>query len=156
MSHLEEEYGWSLLDRLLYFELSEGGDLPEERLVHSIARDLQTLMNSRRKEEEIFVEYPEVSRSVLNFGMPAFGRYGHIGTSAEQSRLCRSMEDAIRMFEPRLRRAEVRIAEVDSRRKDVVCFRVEANIEGLGTREVFEMRLKPETGELVVSPGGAG
>ena len=151
-----EEYGWSLLDRLLYVESLEGDFLPEERLVHSIARDLQTLMNSRRKDDESFVEFPEVSRSILNFGLPAFGRYGHIGTTAEQSRLCRSMEDAIRMFEPRLKKPEVRLVEADSRRKDVVCFRIDANIEGLGTREVFEMRLKPETGELVVSPGGAG
>ena len=152
-----EDEGLSVLDRLLMSSEAPGDvGLSGDWILHSIARDLQTLMNCRRKEEAALAEYPEISRSILNFGMPALGGYGHIGTPAEQLRLSRAMEEAIRTFEPRLQRVEVRVLDAETQQRQFVRFRLEANVEGLGMREIFEMRLKPETGEMTVASGGAG
>jgi type VI secretion system lysozyme-like protein len=150
----ENEAGLTVLDRLLLQpERADAMGLQGDPLLTSIARDLQILMNSRRADEPIPDEYPEVMNSILNFGMPALGRYGDIGLATERNRLCRSMEDAVRTFEPRLRRAQVRVLEQDSQHKTVVRFLLEANVEGLGMRQIFEMRLKPETGEMTVAAG---
>jgi type VI secretion system protein ImpF len=152
-----ESEGLSVLDRLLIHPPEPGEIRPSgDPMLLSIARDLHVLMNSRRKEEEVIAEFPEVSKSILNFGMPALGRYGHIGTPAEQNRLCRSMEEAIRIFEPRLRRPEVKIIEPDATQRSIVRFRIEASVDDSGVREVFEMRLKPATGEMAVAAGAAG
>ena len=150
----EDEAGLTVLDRLLLqpAQVDEMG-LPGDPLLTSITRDLQVLMNSRRSDEPIPDEYPEVANSILNFGMSALGRYGDIGLAAEQSRLCRSMEDAVRMFEPRLRQAQVRVLKQDPQHKTMVRFLLEASVEGLGMRRIFEMRLKPETGEMTVAAG---
>lgn len=154
----DESEGMTVLDRLMWQppradDIGSGGD----PLIDSIANDLEALMNSRREDQAIPEEYPEVGASVLNFGMPALGRYGNLGTAAEQNRLCRAMEEAIRTFEPRLKRAQVRVAEPDTGQRSVVRFRLEATIAGLGDetvqREIFELRLKPETGEMTVAAG---
>ncbi len=150
----DEDEGMTVLDRLMWQparvnDLGSRGD----PLIDSIALDLAALMNSRREEETIPKEYPEVASSILNFGMPALGRYGNLGTAAEQNRLCRAMEEAVRTFEPRLRRVQVRVAEAAAEQKSVVRFRLEATVAGLGKREIFELRLRPETGEMLVEAG---
>jgi type VI secretion system protein ImpF len=151
----EREEELTVLERLMWQEdrADDMGRRGDGR-VDSIARDLEILMNCRREAEPILEEYPEVSKSILNFGMPALGRYGHIGTAAEQSRLCRAMEEAVRTFEPRLRRPQVRVREAGGEQQKLVRFVLEATIDGFGQREIFELRLKPSTGEMTVATGG--
>ena len=152
----DEKYdGSTVLDLLLWQEeraddIGRRGDM----VLDSIARDLEFLLNSRREDEAIPEEYPEVSRSILNFGMPALGRYGNIGTAAEQVKLCRSMEDAVRTFEPRLRRPQMRVRGADAGSRGVLRFTLEATVDGMKQREIFELRLKPATGEMTVAAGG--
>ena len=151
----ERQAELSVLDRLLWQEnrINEIGRRGDD-VLSSIARDLEVLMNSRRADDAIPEEYPEVTSSILNFGMPALGRYGHIGTAAEQGRLCRSMESAVRTFEPRLRLPRIRVKDVDGDSRGLVRFTLEATVDGLGNREIFELRVKPATGEMTVTSGG--
>ncbi len=160
MRRMQDEEGMTVLDRLLAQQDGAGERASRGNLVlDSIARDLEALMNSRRDDGEIPAEYPEVAASILNFGMPALGRYGHIGTAAEQGRLCRAMEDAVRTFERRLKRPQVRVKEQEPRLKSMVRFTLEATLAGVasvhaGQREIFELRLEPETGEMTVAAEG--
>jgi predicted component of type VI protein secretion system len=63
------------------------------------------------------------------------------------------MEESIRIFEPRLRKVSVRAVDLDNP-KASVRFRLEATIEFLSEREVFEIGLKRDTGRMSVSAGG--
>lgn len=151
----EWEEGLTVLDRLLWQpehadEIGRSGD----PLLHSIGRDLEVLMNSRRDEGWVIEECPAVGSSILNFGIPALGRYGDIGLAAEQTRLCRSIEEAIRTFEPRLRRPQVRVMERDVRQKSVLRLRLRASVAEMEPKDIFQIALKPETGEMTVSAAG--
>ena len=149
--HRVPNEGLTVLDRLLWQPLRAGETEPSgDPLIHSIARDLEALVNSRRGEVAM-AEYPEVETSIANFGMPALSGYGDIGTGAEQNRLCRAIEDAVRTFEPRLKRAQVSVAKASGERRSVVRFRLSATVAGLDRRDIFELRLKPETGEMTVA-----
>jgi predicted component of type VI protein secretion system len=64
-------------------------------------------------------------------------------------RLCRWIEEAIRIFEPRLRNVAVRVVDNENV-TPVLRFRVEAKAEFLAERVAFEMGLKRDTGELAV------
>ena len=150
-----EDEGQTLLDRLLWQpDAVDDAGRRGNPMIDSIARDLEMLMNSRRPEGDFPETYPEVATSILNFGMPALGGYGDIATGAEQNRLCRSIEDAVHTFEPRLKRAQVRVAASEPGQKSVVRFRMEATVAEISMREIFELRLKPETGEMTVAAGG--
>ena len=47
----------------------------------------------------------------------------------------------------------VRMMEPDPQHKTIVRFQLEASVEGQAMRQIFEMRLKPETGEMTVATG---
>jgi type VI secretion system protein ImpF len=103
----------SLLDRLI-------DDDPENRQepvarrfqdMHafeaSVARDLESLLNTRRESlHELAVEFEEVNRSLLVYGLPDFTAFNLLDVS-DLVRLRRAIESAISNFEPRLQRVRV-------------------------------------------------
>jgi type VI secretion system protein ImpF len=150
----ETESSLTVLDRLLQ-QPPKAGDInirSRSPLRDSIARDLEMLLNTRREETLVPAEYEEGSTSILNFGVPEFTRYGNLSSPIEQNKLCRSIEESIRMFEPRLRKVSVRLIEPE-KRDAVLRFRLEATIEFLSEREVFELGFKRDTGVMSISEG---
>ena len=105
----------SVLDRLIDNEPKVSTEAPLHRaesvrqLKSAVRRDLEWLLNSRR----IAVEPPEslrdLGRSVYTYGMPDFSFY-NIGTAKDQGRLMRVLQNAVKLFEPRL--ANVRIVPI--------------------------------------------
>jgi type VI secretion system protein ImpF len=121
----------SLLDRLLD---EEPGQTREplwtriqtvRQLEASVARDLEELLNSRREAlEELSPDLAEVSRSLLNYGLPDFTAYSLSGEK-DRARIRRILEETIVAFEPRLQRVRVTL-EPPREHEKAMRFRVDA------------------------------
>ena len=157
MGHYDEEQDMSLtvLDRLLEWNRPGRGIGNRARgaPIESLMRDLQILLNTRREEILISPEFEECKSSILCFGVPDLTQCGSLLTNTEQRRVCNWLEDAIRLFEPRLRNVSVHLLPADDQ-KTTLRFRLEAKAELASGRIAFDMGLKKDTGEFTVSPGG--
>lgn len=139
----------SLLDRLIEPRGGEGNEVGARgqtvrELEESVRRDLQELLNSRRSAVDGFPEESELSRSLLNYGLPELT--GFDPTVPDQRRTLQSIiEQAIRSFEPRLDRVHVTAMTADS--------------SGRGLRMSVEALLKvspspvPVAFDTVIKPG---
>jgi len=111
----------SLLDRLLDDE-GDGESESRDRRVFSprrfreaVLRDLSWLFNASNMGEELDERaYPNVARSVLNYGMPPFA--GRFSAASDLSRLEEIVTDVVRTFEPRIIADTLRVKLV--RRED--------------------------------------
>jgi len=156
MNRFRQESDWSptVLDLLLQ-PLSHAGEIaarsrnPQR---DSIARDLEALLNTRRQEELVPPEYEEAAKSLLNFGVPEVTSYGNLNSPIEQNKLCKAMEEAIRIFEPRLRKVSVRLA-TSAKRGEVLGILIEGTIASLGEREVFNLGFQRDSGRISIEAG---
>ena len=151
----------SLLDRLLDLQPESHEDVPLsswEQLREfktSLCRDLSALLNTRRAEQDFDPAYEEATNSLLSFGVTDFTSY-NLKSGVEQEQLRRSIERAIRQFEPRLGRVSVSIEEPDPLRP-VLRFQIEAllRIGAGGEPAVFDVALHRESRRVAVSGGNA-
>ena len=120
-----------------------------DQFTEAIARDLHVLLNTRREEFLVPPEFEQTAASIVNFGVPDLTKCSSLHSSADQAKLCKWIEEAIRTFEPRLRSVAVRVADKENI-NPVLRFRVEARAEFSSERVAFEMGLKRDTGELAV------
>ena len=148
----------SLLDRLLDLQPESHEDVPSsswEQLREfktSLCRDLSALLNTRRAEQDFDPSYEEATNSLLSFGVTDFTSY-NLKSGVEQEQLRRSIERAIRQFEPRLGRVSVSIEEPDPLRP-VLRFQIEALLRiGAGGAVVFGVSLHRESRRMAVSGG---
>lgn len=91
-----------------------------------VRRDLEWLLNSRRNPEDPGSALPETEGSVFNYGLPDFSTYA-IASPKDQTKLVRSLQTTVRLFEPRI--ANVRIVPVEINPKGLRTMRI--RIEGL-------------------------
>src|SRR5438128_857045 len=115
----ETELVPTILDRLVPPEESSGGIGSRSRndvdeFAASIARDLRVLLNTRREENQVPPEFVETATSIVNFGIPDFTKCGGLRSTAEQFRLRKWMEEAIRNFESRLQNVSVRVIDSEN------------------------------------------
>ena len=76
--------------------------------VRNVARDLENLLNTRRRFLPSPSEYKELNASIIEYGIPDFtGLNMTLPSEREQTR--RTIERAIRQFEPRLRNVAVTV-----------------------------------------------
>jgi len=91
----------ALLDRLMESPLPGAGGLSRQAYQQSVIRDLQWLLCTiAPTEHAAFTSYPEVRRSVLNYGIPSSA--GMTLTEREVSQLAKNIEKAILAYEPRV------------------------------------------------------
>ncbi|MDR3555099.1 MAG: type VI secretion system baseplate subunit TssE [Syntrophobacteraceae bacterium] len=97
----------SLLDRLTDLNPTSTNDTLEERVMSlhrlrdSLIRDLEWLLNTGRLEiSQNLDDFPEVEKSVLNFGIPDIS--GVSLTHQDRASLEREIHQAILDFEPRI------------------------------------------------------
>jgi type VI secretion system protein ImpF len=140
----------SLLDRLIdrapeaateawsasYHDLAEMRD--------AVRRDLENLLNTRRRELVWPAGTHEWNASVLAYGVPdVTGR--HLGSASSRTAFLRSIEELIRRFEPRFKKIRVVPRSSSDALDRTLRFSVEA--------EVFaEPAPEPITFETVVEP----
>lgn len=108
----------SLLDRLTDLDPDSSREAPASEWEilrvskESLCRDLAAILNTRRDDDEIDPKYEEVNNSLAAFGIADFTAYNLLN-GVEQEKVRRSIERAIRSFEPRLTRVSVALEPVD-------------------------------------------
>ena len=81
----------------------------------ALCRDLAALFNTRRAEEDFDPGYEQATNSLLRFGVVDFTSF-NLKNGIEQERVRRSIEHAIRQFEPRLTSVTVSLEPPDALR----------------------------------------
>ena len=148
----------SVLDRLLGEELPTDADLVRfrarviRRRKEALCRDLENLLNTRRRCTPPPPDLTELETSLVNYGIPDF-----TGTDAEswggRDELLSAIEAAIDRYEPRLR--HVRIAPLrtpGAAIKRVLRFRIEGVMLTDGDPEpvAFTSVMEPASGNFLL------
>jgi type VI secretion system protein ImpF len=108
----------SVLDRLIDKDPKNSSETPLTRaqslreLRLALKRDLEWLLNTRRTIEPAPESARETVRSVYQYGFADISSKSVLSTR-DHSDLIREMESAIAIFEPRLKRARVRMEQVE-------------------------------------------
>ncbi|MBL8473008.1 MAG: type VI secretion system baseplate subunit TssE [Rhodocyclaceae bacterium] len=133
----------SLLDRLTdtdpskTVEARDGGMLTLSQLRACVLRDLNWLFNASRLEDaealdekRLLSRYPNVQRSVVNFGLPALT--GHTASGLNMTDVEQSLREAILIYEPRLIADTLVVKSVvegdDMGNHNVIAFQIEASL----------------------------
>ncbi|MCX7219498.1 MAG: type VI secretion system baseplate subunit TssE [Burkholderiales bacterium] len=96
-----------LLDKLLMGNrLTASNDvvvrLSMEELKDSVARDLESLLNTRKViSDDLFKSYPECSKSIATYGLNDFAGLS-LSSTDDRAYICRSLEKTIARHEQRL------------------------------------------------------
>jgi len=102
----------SLFERLTDERPSAAEETPRHRwasvrdLEGSVMDHLRTLLNARRGDEALELPYPNVVNSLITYGVVDFNSLS-LANPSDREKLRRSIERAIRLFEPRLTRVQV-------------------------------------------------
>lgn len=147
----------SVLDRLVDTEPHLSREAVQRRLFDSdqirasVVRDLENLMNTRRKITVPPPGFEEVNRSLHMYGLPDFSSENP-RSPVFQRRLLQAIEQAITRFEPRLRNVSVRL-DPSSHRERVFSFRISGVlvVEPLSEPVVFDSYYDAGRGNYVVT-----
>jgi type VI secretion system protein ImpF len=107
----------SILDRLIDEDPNVSSEAPASRqrslaqLKGAVKRDLEWLLNTRQTVGGIPDGLQELSRSLAAYGLPDFST-ASLKSPSDQARMQRTLEVAIRSFEPRLDDVKVTITTV--------------------------------------------
>jgi type VI secretion system protein ImpF len=128
------------------------------RLRECVLRDMASLLNALNLDTHVSLErYPYVQRSVLNYGMRSLA--GLAAAAVDPAQTAAGIEEAIRRFEPRLRKVRV-TSETREGRQDghQLSFRIDAELWGqpIPQQLVLRTRIETDTGNVTVSDSGAG
>lgn len=146
----------SILDRLIDLDPSRSQDGPKSRatsvreLKASVRRDIEWLLNTRCYAEGEDDALEETRKSVAFFGLPDF-----TGMSAknnlEQKKLSKSLEIALKNFEPRFLDLKITLEPVNNVDRQLK-FRIEARLDIEPTAEpiAFDTVLQIGSGEFAI------
>jgi type VI secretion system protein ImpF len=104
----EQTVTQSVLERLIDREPGAASEAAPTRaqtvrlLRASVRRDLEWLLNTRRTPAAADEAYPEVAKSVYNYGLPDLNALNW-ESSRDRTRLARAVQESLNIFEPRLR-----------------------------------------------------
>ena len=107
----------SVLDRLVDTDPYNRSDPPLSRanslrqLKANLRRDLEWLLNTRRRPDAVTEGSTELSRSLFNYGLPDLTSLG-VHSVHDQNRLLWMLETAVTYFEPRLMGVRVTLEPV--------------------------------------------
>ncbi|KRE88313.1 type VI secretion system lysozyme [Frateuria sp. Soil773] len=151
----------SLLDRLVDDEPSRTEESREKRVISAtrlrecVTRDMAWLLNCvNLAAVEDLDDYPEVARSVLNFGIPDLT--GTVLAGVDASVLQRQIREAILAYEPRLTAGTLRVTvNVDPSRMDrqSLAFNIESEMwaQPIPLNLYLKTEVDLETGKFNVS-----
>lgn len=146
----------SVLDRLIDYEPNISSEPAKSRaktlaeLKQSIRRDLEWLLNTRQYIAEVDKNLEEVPKSVAMFGLPDFTGAG-VKSNAEQKRLLKQIEMAVKFFEPRFLDLKVSYEPLEGVER-ILKFKIEAKLDIEPTPEpvVFDTVLQIGSGNFEV------
>jgi type VI secretion system protein ImpF len=147
---LKERLQPSLLDRLtdLYpdksKESSSQQSMSQSQFKEAVIRDLGWLLNSVALEVcEDLDRFPEVKRSVLNYGLPDLS--GHTSSTIDVRSVEKSIRAAIQQFEPRIIRNSLKVkvySKPDAMSHNSLVFEIAGAV--FGQPSPFQVVLKSE------------
>jgi type VI secretion system protein ImpF len=146
-----------LLDRLIDEAPEKAHDAPISPseamaiLRQSVRRDIEALLNSRRRWQSWQASLKEIAVSPLNYGIPDCTG-GRFHGSGDQEVLRREIEDTIRRFEPRFRSVRVKLTSQDDRKDATLRLRIEAILHAEPAPEPisFDTTVDPTTADVLV------
>ena len=126
--------------------------LSVEELKDSVARDLESLLNTRVViSDEIMKQYPECSRSIVAYGLNDFAGMS-LASTDDRASICRSLEESIARHEPRLRNVRTSL-EIQEGSINRLNFAINALLVVNSTKEPvnFDAVLQPSTLQYSIS-----
>ena len=132
-NNLEVRVTPSILDRLLDYDPQSSQEAPRSNsnsltdLRQSVRRDLEWLLNTRQSIAVIAEGMEEVTASLATYGLPDITGLG-VDIQAEQRKLVRAVETALRIFEPRFLDPKVTLLPISSVERELR-LRIEAKLD---------------------------
>ena len=153
----------SILDRLLDDAPEMERDRPLSAtdaltvLRRAVRRDLEALLNARRRLFSIGRAYPELGASSLSFGLPDYTA-GSMNEAAAREALRREIERCIKLFEPRLVNVTVKLMQRRDEMDTTLQLRIEALLHADPAPEPisFDTIVNAATAEIEVVGGSIG
>jgi type VI secretion system protein ImpF len=150
-----------LLDRLLDDAPDQALDAPLSggeavRILHrSVRRDLEALLNARRRWRSWPTYCRELKISPVGYGIPDFTS-GAVHDSSSREWLRAEIEAAIRAFEPRFSGLRVTVVESKDKLSATLRLQIEAmlNVEPAPEPIAFDTVLETTTSEVIVRASG--
>ena len=143
----------SVVDVLLYSGQHVVNDLSEDvDLVHrQVLRNLENLLNYRRRPVPPPERLSELQESVLMFGIPDFTAFG-FDSDRQRRQVCRQIRTVIRNFEPRLKSVDVDDLNDGEELDRMLKFRITADLQVYPHphRVAFDSRLDRATSLFIV------
>jgi type VI secretion system protein ImpF len=121
----------SVLDRLIDKEPKNSSEPPltrsqgERAFKNGVRRDLEWLLNTRRVAVEPDESLRELNKSLYVYGLPDFSAYS-VASPKDQAKLLRTLQTAIKLFEPRLVNVQIVPVDVQAAGIQALRFRIEA------------------------------
>jgi type VI secretion system protein ImpF len=144
----------SLLDRLIDPDsLGQGAEAKVlTRLIESVRRDLEHLLNTRQNEDPELSQYPELAQSVFAYGMPELISRPAI-SGPERQRIAQLIRETIRRFEPRIAEVQTILLSPANSLDRQLRFRIEGKLRVEPAPVIeFETLLELSTGQTTVIP----
>lgn len=153
----------ALLDRLTddapdeHVEARERRVLSMHRLRNALLRDLAWLLNAGNLESvQELADFPEVRRSVLNYGIPDLTGLTLAGT--DPALIEKAIREAILRFEPRIAPHSLRVTamtEDNARGRSALVFRIEGEIWAKPAAQPLYLKTEVdlETGDAILTEG---
>jgi len=149
-----------LLDRLIDDAPDQERDPPISAvdsmvaLRASVRRDLEALLNARRRWRSWPKHMTRLATSPLGYGIPDFSS-GAFNDAQRREELRIEVEETIRRFEPRFLSVRVRLVDTKERLEPTLRLRIEAVLHAEPAPEsvTFDTVVDPTTDDIVVRPG---
>jgi type VI secretion system protein ImpF len=153
----EQTVSQSFLDRLIDLDPKAPADPPPSRarsirqLKASLRRDLEWLLNSRRRPDAAGKEFREVEKSLFNYGLEDVTSMSWVSYKDRIS-LTKMIEQAVAIFEPRISRIKVVSLDSTPGAKHVLRFQIEGLLDMDPAPELitFDTVLQLSSGEYQV------
>ena len=147
----------SLLDRLLDDDPGVSREPPPgqhqvlREVKQSVRRDLENLLNTRRRLFSWPPEWKELGRSVVGYGLPDLSN-GAYGAAQASEEFCRLLQTLLRQYEPRFQSVEVRPLASAEPLDRTLRFRIDAllRVDPAPEPVAFDSTLEPGAGGFAV------
>jgi type VI secretion system protein ImpF len=149
-----------LLDRLIDDAPDQPRDLSISAadsmaaLRNSVRRDLEALLNARRRWRSWPVYMTQLATSPIGYGIPDFAS-GALSDARRREELRQEIEATIRRFEPRFLSVRVNLIEPQDRLETTLRLRIEAVVHAEPEPEAvtYDTLVDPTTDDIVVRHG---
>ena len=145
----------SILDRLIDDD-SQQTEKSQNQILYdlclSVKRDLENLLNSRRRCISWDSSWEELEQSLVDYGIPDF-MGTQLDSKQSQKIFCRHLERIISRYEPRFKQVKVTLQDYLDKKDRTLHIRIEGFLHAEPVPEpiIFDSVLEPETHNFHVS-----